>query len=242
MSLERRRRAARRQLAAQSSAAEKLEPPEPQAGVTEQDVDKSEKKGRLFGKVNAKFHDALQSGRGDDGPGPSAPAPAPEPTDMGDDLAIRQAKSVRAQRLVVPDGVLVEGTMTSNSDTEIYGKIAGDLIVHARLYLAPTAEVSGDVKATSCKIDAPVEGKVDCSEELEIGPSGRLSQEAVAGKKLIIGGTVDGNASSSGLIHVLSTAKVTGNIRARMIVLDEGAVFNGTCKTVRDQKGTGNSE
>jgi len=196
----------------------------------------------LFGKVNAAFQDAIQAGRGDDAPGSeivmdhrAQTVPAP------DELTLRRSKSVRTERMIVPEGVIIEGAMTSNSDTEIYGTIDGNVTVNSRLYLGPTAQITGCVRATLCRVESEVKGSVECTEDLELGPEGVLRNDAIAGKKMIIGGEVHGNVTCGGLIHALSTAKITGNIRARMVVLDEGAVFNGTCKTVRDQPGSGGS-
>lgn len=236
VAMDRRKRALRRQQAAQRVE----ETRKPLARDNSPIEMGDEKKGGLFGKVNAVFSDAIQAGRGDDAPGSAAPmhSGGAQASTAPDDLSFRRAKSLRAEKMIVPEGVVIEGAMTSNSDTEIYGTIDGDVTVNSRLYLGPSAKISGSVRASICRIEASVEGGVECQEELELGPAGRLNSDAMAGKKMILAGDVKGNVTCGGLIHALSTAKITGNIRARMIVIDEGAVFNGTCKTVRDDPGS----
>ena len=195
----------------------------------------STKKETLLKKVNSAFHDAMQSGRGEDALREARANAATAPATAHDNLALGRTKSLRTQRMLVPEDVVIDGSMTSGSETEIYGRIEGNVTVNERLYLATSAKIIGNIQAISCKIDGPVEGKVNCEEELELGKTGQLNQDAVAGKKMVIGGRVMGNVTCGGLIHVLATAHITGNIRARMIVLDEGAIFNGTCQTMRNK-------
>ena len=195
----------------------------------------STKKETLLKKVNSAFHDAMQSGRGEDALREARANAATAPATAHDNLALGRTKSLRTQRMLVPEDVVIVGSLTSGSETEIYGRIEGDVTVNERLYLATSAKIIGNIQAISCKIDGPVEGKVNCEEELELGKTGQLNQDAVAGKKMVIGGRVMGNVTCGGLIHVLATAHITGNIRARMIVLDEGAIFNGTCQTMRNK-------
>ncbi len=186
-------------------------------------------KGSLLGKVNQRFQDALQTGRGDES---LRDVPAETQNDPGvsaDDLAMRRAKSVRAQKLILPEGVIIEGALSSCTETEIEGRIDGDVTVDGRLFLGSSALVSGKVRATTCSLDGLVEGKVDCSHNLELGTSGRLKADAVAGQNITLAGEVFGNITCGGTLRITPTANVTGNVRARVILLEEGANFNGDC-------------
>lgn len=233
--LDKRKRAARRQFAARQSSESAAPISNPGTPPPESGQNSSDKKGTLLNKVNIAFHDAMQSGRGENALRESRASAATAPAIAHDDLALGRTKSLRTQRMLVPEDVLIEGSLTSASETEIYGRIEGDVTVNERLYLATSAKISGSIQAISCKIDGPVDGKVNCEEELELGKTGQLNQDAVAGKKMVIAGRVTGNVTCGGLIHVLTSAHITGNIRARMIVLDEGAIFNGTCQTMRNK-------
>lgn len=197
--------------------------------ATYQEMESARKKGSIFGKFNAKFQDALHTGRGDEGLRDPAKEIADDPSATADDLAIRRAKSVRGQRMIVPEGVIIEGAMTSGSETEIAGRIEGDVTVDGHLQLLPSALVSGNVRTTKCVVEGLVEGKVECARELEVGETGRLNADAMAGKSVILAGQVAGNITCGGLLRLLKTCRVTGNIRARYIVVEEGAIFNGTC-------------
>lgn len=203
-----------------------------------EELDKAQRKGSLFGKVNAAFQDVLQTSRGDERVRDAAAEAGDDPMVSADDLAMRRAKSVRAERLIVPEGVIIEGSVSSGSETEIAGRVDGNLTVEGRLFLGASALVSGNVRSTSCKVEGLVEGKIECAQKLELGVTGRLNADAMAGKSVTLAGQVIGDVACGGVLRMCATAKVTGNIRARSVVLEEGAVFNGTCTMARSKQGS----
>jgi len=197
----------------------------------------------FFGRFNARLNDALQQGRAAERPrdgefehsaaptGHSAPTtPAPAHADAhGDDLALRKAKSMGVGRMVVPEGVVIEGSLTGSADTEIHGRITGDISIEGRIYLGPKAIISGNVKATACQIEGNVEGKVECSDEVQLGATGRLHADVLAGKRIFLAGQVYGNVATPGMLKLASTCRVDGDVRARNLTMDEGAALNGKC-------------
>lgn len=199
------------------------------------------RRGGLFHRFGARFQEAIETGRGGgsddfedlDEPQEESslrPVQAPPVRSAANDEAVRQSRETRAVvRTVIPDGVVINGSLTSAADAEISGKIEGDVTVEGRLYLGPTALIAGNVRAALCKVEGMVEGKVECSQDLEIGESGRLNADAVAARKITLAGQVTGNVSTGGLLRLLATARIAGDIRARSIVIEEGAFFNGKC-------------
>jgi cytoskeletal protein CcmA (bactofilin family) len=131
--------------------------------------------------------------------------------------------------MIIPEGVVISGNVASSSEAEIGGRIDGDVEVKGHLTLESTALVSGNVRAHSCRIEGLVEGRVECVEELDLGPTGRLNAAAASNKRVNVEGQVSGDISSAGLVRVASSAQVTGDISARSLVLEEGGTFNGTC-------------
>ena len=203
----------------------------------EKDYDAMDKDRKgFFGRFNARLNDALQQGRptdrgGMDGmPTPLPPAPTgSNPDPSGDQLALRTAKTVSANRMIVPEGVVIEGSLMGSADTEIHGRITGDISIEGRLYLGAKANVSGNVRAISCQIEGNVEGKVECSDEVQIGASGRLHADLLAGKRIFLAGQVYGNVATPGALKLASTCRVDGDVRARNLSMDEGASLNGKC-------------
>lgn len=194
-----------------------------------QALEKATKRQSAFGRINQAFQEMLLSSRGGPRPKELAREAAEKPGTSADDLAIRWAKTVKPQRMVVPEGVIISGNMTSGSETEICGRVDGDVTVEGRLYLGPSALVSGSVRAASCKVDGLVEGKVECSQDVELGETGRLNAAVLAGRRVALAGQVYGNVSAGDLVRLSGTATVAGDVRARRFSMEEGALFNGRC-------------
>lgn len=197
------------------------------------DANKKGGGGGLFGRFGAKLNDAVQQGRSDDPIRRPAENLAKEAAIPADDMAVRQGQSVVTQRMIVPDGVIIEGGMSSGSDTQIAGRVDGDVRVDARLALEPTAVIKGKVRAASCSVRGKVMGDVESQQDLTIGESGVVNADAIAGKDMVIAGEINGNVKCGGRLRLTPTGRLTGNIRARTIVLEEGAQFNGACNMTK---------
>lgn len=192
-------------------------------------TEEQQREGGFFGRMNAKLQDAIQTGRAPNRTRSAIDDADGDPRITADDIAIRRAKTVSAQKMVVPEGVIISGSLTSGSETEISGRIDGDVVVDGRLYLGPSALVSGNVRATSCRVEGLIEGRIECSQDLELGQSGRLNADALAGNRILVAGHVFGDVSSGGMVHIKETAEVSGDVRTKRFQVDEGATFNGIC-------------
>lgn len=206
-----------------------VEAPVEDAPDTYEALEKAGKRDSILGRWLHSIDDKLATNRGPARVRSAADEAGENPNVTADDLAIRRAKNVKPQRMIVPEGVIIEGNMSSGSETEISGRIEGDVTVDGHLHLGASALVTGNVRASSCMIEGLVEGKVECSEDLELGRTGRLNADAMAGKTIHLGGQVFGSVSTAGVVRLRSTARLTGNIRTRRIVIDDGAIFNGSC-------------
>ncbi len=193
-----------------------------------EELNQAGKKG-FFGRFNTRFNDALQTGRGPESQRDAVAEAQGKPEATADDIAIRRARNVNPTKMVIPEGVIIEGSLTGGSETEIAGRIEGDITVDGRLFLAPSALVSGNVRAGSCRIEGLVEGKVECSTEVELGKSGRLNADVIAGKRISLAGQVYGNVTTPGVLRLASGSKVTGTVRTRRLTMEEGATLDGEC-------------
>jgi cytoskeletal protein CcmA (bactofilin family) len=97
--------------------------------------------------------------------------------------------------------------------------------------LGPTATLKGDwICDEEVVILGQIQGKIDAGEN-DI----RIEKEAVAkaeikGKNITISGKVTGNITASGKITVSKEAKITGDLSAHQIAIQDGAKFIGTVK------------
>ena len=199
-------------------------PSKPGQADTYKDLEKASKKSGFFGKMFTGFQDQIQTSRG------SEDAVAASQTQASaDDLAIRRAKNVSTQRMIIPEGVIIQGSLGSGGEAEISGRIEGDVSIEGKLFLGPSALITGNVRAGVCKVEGLVEGQMECSNEIDLGRKGRLNADAVAGKKFTVAGQVFGNVATGGVLRLVPTAKVEGNLRTRKLIIEEGASFNGHC-------------
>ncbi len=180
----------------------------------------------LLSRLSNRFNDAIQSGRGSGHTSAAQPSLAKHTVD---EVALLRARSTKTQKMYIPDGVIIEGSLTGGSETEINGRVEGNVTVDGFLLLGKSALISGNIRADSCQLEGMVEGKVECSDNLVIAATGRLSADAVAGKQIRIAGRIDGCATTPGVLRIETSGVVNGDIKARVFSMDEGATLDGRC-------------
>jgi cytoskeletal protein CcmA (bactofilin family) len=80
----------------------------------------------------------------------------------------------------------------------------------------------------SVRIDGTLKGKLETSETLTVGNSGRIEADIVA-KSAIIGGSVKGNLSVEDRVELETNSSLIGDLKTRDLVINEGATFHGNC-------------
>lgn len=79
------------------------------------------------------------------------------------------------------------------------------------------------------RLDGKFGGEIFSGDMLIIGETATVNAE-INVTTLVIDGKVSGNVSASGKIEIHSTGKLYGNITTPTIVIEEGGLFDGTCK------------
>lgn len=91
------------------------------------------------------------------------------------------------------------------------------------------AECNGDFNAEgSVRIDGTVNGNVTVTGTLIVGATGSVNGD-VSARSTVVGGEIIGDVSVTEKTELTSTARVLGNITTMLIVIDENAVFQGSC-------------
>lgn len=91
------------------------------------------------------------------------------------------------------------------------------------------SECNGDFSAEgSVRIDGTVNGDVKVSGTLIVGATGSINGDVTA-HSTVVGGEIIGDVSVTDKTELTSTARVIGNISTVLIVIDENAVFQGSC-------------
>ncbi len=79
------------------------------------------------------------------------------------------------------------------------------------------------------RLDGKFDGEIFSGDILLIGETATVNAE-INVSTLAIDGKVSGNVSASGKIEIHSTGKLYGNISTPILVIEEGGLFDGTCK------------
>ena len=96
--------------------------------------------------------------------------------------------------------------------------------------LAKGTQFNGDFKVNgSIRIDGVVEGNIEVSDAIIIGSDG-IVKGNIKAKQAIIGGKVEGNIVSDEKLELQKGAEVTGDIACKILVIQEGVIFNGKCE------------
>ncbi|MCL2399329.1 MAG: polymer-forming cytoskeletal protein [Defluviitaleaceae bacterium] len=84
------------------------------------------------------------------------------------------------------------------------------------------------------RIDGTFIGDIDLDGHLQVGESGYI-QGNMQVSYALIAGEVFGNILCRATVHLSSSARVHGDITTGRVIMDEGSVFHGSCKTRDDE-------
>ncbi len=76
-------------------------------------------------------------------------------------------------------------------------------------------------------IEGRVEGQISLKNHLTIETSGRVEAD-IRADELTINGEASGNIDASARVAINNSARVQGDVKAPRVVIEDGAVFNGT--------------
>jgi cytoskeletal protein CcmA (bactofilin family) len=99
-------------------------------------------------------------------------------------------------------------------------------------FVGDVINFKGEVQFKSMlRIDGNFSGNVNSSDGTLIVSTGAQVTDAVINVAVAkINGTVNGNINASQEVVLGRTASVTGMVRSPAITVEEGALFNGTCR------------
>ncbi len=95
-------------------------------------------------------------------------------------------------------------------------------------YLDRGTKISGKLQFEGpARIDGQVDGEIDGT-AITIGESAVVTAQ-IRAESVVVCGKVKGEITASQRIEIRPTAKVTGNVTAPRLVVQEGAIFEGHC-------------
>jgi cytoskeletal protein CcmA (bactofilin family) len=94
-------------------------------------------------------------------------------------------------------------------------------------YIDASSEFTGSLKLQkSVHIDGSIEGDLDCSATVTIGPSGKVTAH-IRAESVLIDGEVHGDIEARTGITLRKSARVYGDLKTEGIVIERGAKVEG---------------
>jgi cytoskeletal protein CcmA (bactofilin family) len=79
------------------------------------------------------------------------------------------------------------------------------------------------------RVEGIVEGKIITEKHLYIG-EGAVINADIEAHSALIAGDVHGNVKVTTRLELANAAKINGNVKAKVVIMSEGAVLNGQCE------------
>lgn len=94
-----------------------------------------------------------------------------------------------------------------------------------------------DIKG-AIRIDGTVKGKVICSDTVTVGAGGFVEAEIEA-VTAVVAGKIVGNLVASERVELQAKSDVEGDIKTKSLVVEQGAIFCGSCRMKDGKPGFG---
>ncbi len=101
--------------------------------------------------------------------------------------------------------------------------------------LDPNIEINGDINVSANLIVyGKINGNVISTETINTAKDSIINGNLIA-KEAVISGTLKGDLEVSGKVVLTEDSNLLGNLKASIIVIEEGAKFDGMCQMIKQQ-------
>jgi cytoskeletal protein CcmA (bactofilin family) len=108
--------------------------------------------------------------------------------------------------------------------------------------LTARSKIVGNITADSVfRIDGTIEGELNCSGKVVIGESGCIKGSIVCQNAEILG-MMDGKITCKQQLSLRASGKIIGDVQTKTLIVEPGAIFNGTCAMGSTEKATQNTK
>lgn len=95
--------------------------------------------------------------------------------------------------------------------------------------LTAGSKIVGNIAADSdFRIDGLIEGDLQCTGKVVIGEAGRVKGTVVCQHAEIMG-LLEGKIKCHQQLSLRSSGKIQGDVQTKTLIVEQGAIFNGTC-------------
>jgi cytoskeletal protein CcmA (bactofilin family) len=128
---------------------------------------------------------------------------------------------------VITKGTTINGSISTDGSLDIMGNITGDIECLGKLSI--TGKVMGNSSAAEVYVNTErMEGSITSEGSVKIGLGTVVIGDVIATSG-VIAGAVKGEIDVNGPIVIDSTAIIKGNIKAKSVQINNGAVIEGFC-------------
>jgi cytoskeletal protein CcmA (bactofilin family) len=128
---------------------------------------------------------------------------------------------------VISKGTTINGSISSDGSLDIMGSITGDVECLGKLSI--TGKIVGNSSAAEVYVNTErMEGSITSEGTVKVGLGTVIIGDIVATSG-VIAGAVKGEIDVNGPIVIDSTAIIKGNIKAKSVQINNGAVIEGFC-------------
>lgn len=154
--------------------------------------------------------------------------------DLEEEFQEKPEKKVRAASVanddevtVISKGTTINGSISSDGSLEIMGSITGDIECLGKLSI--TGKIVGNSTAAEVYVNTDrLEGSINSEGCVKVGLGTVIIGDILASSG-VIAGAVKGEIDINGPIVIDSTAIIKGNIKAKSVQINNGAVIEGFC-------------
>ncbi len=140
-----------------------------------------------------------------------------------DDLTKEDKEAVT----VITKGTTINGSIISDCSLDVMGTINGDIECLGKLSISGT--VVGSSMASEIFVNTErLEGNLSSEGSVKVG-LGTVIVGDISGNSAVIAGAVKGEIDINGPVVIDSTAIIKGNVKAKSVQMNNGAVLEGFC-------------
>lgn len=128
---------------------------------------------------------------------------------------------------VITKGTVINGSISSDCSLDVRGTVHGNIECVGRLTIS--GQVKGDVSASEINLNTErLEGSITSKSSVKVGLGTVVIGNITAASAVVVG-AVKGDIDIFGPVVIDSTAIIKGNINAKSIQMNNGAILEGYC-------------
>jgi cytoskeletal protein CcmA (bactofilin family) len=106
--------------------------------------------------------------------------------------------------------------------------------VESAAYLDRTSKITGKLSfEASTRLDGTIDGEILAKDHLTIGESATINAQ-IRAASIVVAGKVHGDITATHRIEIRPSGRVIGNLSAPVLVVHDGALFEGHCSMQSD--------